>query len=201
MSAALPLSHQRDVDTVSSSYSSKRNKPSNQGGDVLQQERGAIKTGERRNESLGFAEPWQHSQCDLSDYWRSEVTATYISDKRRLFYHASGHLTQSLYYTWQDNMLISGHGPVHNTTLLSQRDHLSMANFMSAPPWGWGRYSKMRCRMGLDEPIPLLVHLVLERWQLPLWWQTHKLCQADCKQKRHRSCDVKENCASVELKG
>lgn len=37
--------------------------------------------------------------------------------------------------------------------------------------------------MGLDGLIPLLVHLVLERWQLPLWWRTHKLCQADCKQK------------------
>lgn len=45
--------------------------------------------------------------------------------------------------------------------------------------------------MGLDELIPLLVHLVLERWQLPLWWQTHKLCQADCKQKSHRSYHTK----------
>lgn len=41
----------------------------------------------------------------------------------------------------------------------------------------------MRCRVGLHELIPLLVHLVLERSRLRLWWQTHKLCQADCKQK------------------
>lgn len=59
-------------------------------------------------------------------------------------------------------------------------------NFTSAHPCGWGQCIKMKRGMGLDEPIPLLVHLVLERWQLPLWWQTHKLCQADCKQKSHQ---------------
>lgn len=46
---------------------------------------------------------------------------------------------------------------------------------------------KMRCRMRLDELIPLLVHLVLEQLQLPLWWQTHKLCRADCEQESDRS--------------
>lgn len=45
--SSLPLSHQWDVDTVSSSDSSKWNKPSNQGWDVLQRERGGIKTGGR----------------------------------------------------------------------------------------------------------------------------------------------------------
>lgn len=40
---SLPLSHQRDVDTVSGGDGSKRDEPSNQGRDVLQQERGDIK--------------------------------------------------------------------------------------------------------------------------------------------------------------
>lgn len=40
---SLPLSHQRDVDTVSGGDGSKRNKTSNQGRDVLEQERGDIK--------------------------------------------------------------------------------------------------------------------------------------------------------------
>lgn len=50
--------------------------------------------------------------------------------------------------------------------------------------------------MGLDGLIPLLVHLVLERWQLPPWWQTHKRCQADCKQKSHRSRHNTKDCPS-----
>lgn len=42
---SLPLSHQWDIDTVSSSYSSKWNKSSKQGWDVLQREKGGTKTG------------------------------------------------------------------------------------------------------------------------------------------------------------
>lgn len=84
-------------------------------------------------------------------------------------------------------MVITEHDTVNNNAPLWQRDYLCVANFMSAHPCSRGQCIKMRCEMGLDELIPLLVHLVLERWQLPLWWQTHKLCQADCKQKSHQS--------------
>lgn len=68
--------------------------------------------------------------------------------------------------------------------LLWQRHYSCGANFMSAQPCGWGQRIKMKCRMTLDKLIPWLERLVLERWQLPLWWQTHKLCRADCKQKK-----------------
>lgn len=40
---SLPLSHQRDVDTVGGGDGGKRNEASNQGRDVLQQRRGHIK--------------------------------------------------------------------------------------------------------------------------------------------------------------
>ena len=85
MLASLPLSHQWDVDTVSSGYSSKRNKPSNQGRDVLQQERGGIKTG---GEKLII---WLC--CTLSDQWKSCLRFC----TRSLFYHKSGCITQSYY--------------------------------------------------------------------------------------------------------
>ena len=97
-----------------------------------------------------------------------------------LFSHISGCIAQSHYVRWLDNVLIPGHDPVNNTALLWQRNYVCVANFMSALKWDaeW---------IGLDELIPLWVHLVLERWQLPLWWQTHTLCQADCEQKSQRS--------------
>lgn len=57
---------------------------------------------------------------------------------------------------------------------------------MAADPRRRGGYIKTRCRRRLDEPIPLSMHLVLERSQLPLWWRTHKPCRADCKQESNR---------------
>lgn len=62
-----------------------------------------------------------------------------------------------------------------------QRGHFCM----STHPYGQGRCICVSFRMRLDEWIPLLVHLAQGQSPLPLWWQTHKLCQADCRQKTH----------------